>query len=78
MPKPTSKALAAEAMPMRSDVPPHTTEASPAAKVTLAVQAASMKRFHRRRQNVVTRLSNAKPPRENSVTVCAICPGVRD
>jgi hypothetical protein len=55
--------------PIKRDVWPHATEATPAANVTLVVHPASMRRFQRRAQKVVTMLINAKPPKANCVHV---------
>jgi len=63
------RVAAPAAQPMRIDVPPQMMEASPPARVRLTIRAPSMRRFHRRHQNVVTRLSAAKRPKANWVTV---------
>jgi hypothetical protein len=71
-----SRAAAPERSPIKREVPPHTTDAKPAAKVTLTVQPASIRGFQRLDQKVVTRLRKAKRPKESWVMVWAICPEV--
>jgi hypothetical protein len=57
-----SNAAPPESNPIPRVVPPHTTEARPAANVALTAQQVWMRAIQRRPQKVVTTLRNANSP----------------